>query len=645
MMNPDIRSILANAVLESAPPLIRKTLLEDQDFRREYSLEADAVLVLGNSGISFQRSDLFEAVRKFFSGTLVEKVTDTNGQIWELINTGEEGELPRPTLSRDNQNFTLPELVELSPDSSTRLQYLQEAAFDVNLPGRVTEFWRNILKDRALLDDEVDLFRCDFRETPIAKMRFIHDEIVSGQINFSTLVPPSRRYFERLVGAYDGSLSIRDYAAGNGRVFLDQLSQWQPYYGFLYSLLQSSHSLISAEITIDHLSDEELHSAFDFLIKHGDKLSQLGAIEVGLRVLPSRPDIEPFILDLAKQIRDDDVEGRMSSFKLLSSLFVFVDGELSRIRLFSTTPPFYRRLAALSQAALIQRVLINTSVDIDKFGISVLNSRADQYYMQSYADMRVEPRWNPDFASAQQIKADFFGRIMLAGKKYEQNITKSELSDLILGTQPGSLHSLIPFFFPYLPGPLEGVLDSQSSLPTEFAAIIEEQLESKEVGPSSFIALVNSALIFHIGTDLADIAAKVLKLGNYRLTKLENKDQLLSILNGLATVAAVSRSKVFADELRILVRRYRRDLEYALSIEETMRICLVASASCAELNEWREYVGDWLTELSLSDLKDDEGEFFLSHLRCLCHVVPELWVTCGRADSALVACNSSSHPT
>lgn len=643
MMNPYIRSRLANAVLENAPPIIRKTLLEDQDFRREYSLEADAVLAFGNSGISFQRSDLFAAVRKLLSGTMVEKVIDTNGQIWDLISIGEEGGLPKPTLYRNNQNFTLPELVELSPDSSTRLQYLEEAAFDINLPGSAAEFWRNILKDRALLDDEVDLFQSEFRETPVGKMRLMHDEAASGQINFTTLVPPSLRYFERLVGSYDGSHTIRDYAVGNGRVFLDQLSQWQPYYSFLYSLLLSSHSLLSAEITIDQLSEKELLNAYEFLIKHGDRLSQVGAVEVGLRILPSRPDIEPFILDLIKQIRDDDVDGQMSGFNLLSSLFVFVDGELSRIRLLSTTPPFYRRLAALSQAALIHRVLKNTAVDIDKFGISVLNSRAEQYYMQSYVDMRLEPRWNPDFASAFQLKADFIGRILLAGRKYEQNIINSELSDLVLGTQPGSLQSLIPFLYPYLPGPLEGVLESQSTLPKEFAAIIEEQLGAKEVGPSSFIALVNSALIFHIGTDLADIAARVLKLGNYRLTKLEDKNQLLSILNGLATVAAVSRSKGFAEEIHILVRRYRRDPQYALSVEEIMRICLVASASCADLTEWSEYVGNWLTELSFSNLEEDEGGIFLSHLRCLCHAAPELWGTCGRADAALVAYNSSLH--
>ena len=84
----------------------------------------------------------------------------------------------------------------------------------------------------------------------------------------------------------------------------------------------------------------------------------MGAIEVGLRVLPSRPELEESLIRLIEQIRDENVEGPASTFKLLSSLFCFVDGELARTRLFSDTPPFYRRLAAMSQAALIHRQLV-----------------------------------------------------------------------------------------------------------------------------------------------------------------------------------------------------------------------------------------------------------------------------------------------
>ena len=639
-----LRAALVQAGLEFAPPLIRKTLLEDSGFREEYGFTVDAVLSFGDSGVSVQRYDLFDAVRKILSGASVNEVTDTDGQKWRLKNISGEGELPNLSLSRGEQRLILPDFAALSPDSTTRLRSFNKAASDVNLPRSVRDTWRNVLTERALEDDEVDAFHSEFRDTPIEKARSIRGEIVCRQSSISSLFPPSRKYFERLVGAYDGSASIRDYAASSARTLFDQLSAWRPYDGFLFCLFLSSHSSMTVKINVDQLGSEDLVRAFDFLDKHGDRTSQLGAIEVGLRILPWRPEIEPILIRLIEQIRDDDVDGQASGFKLLSALFLLVDGELSRTRLLSAAPPFYRRLAALSQAALIHRQLVNSAVDIDQFCEWAFSNRGEQYYLQSLADMRLEPRWNPDLAAASQMKADFFGRIMIAAKNYEQNIKDGELSDLVLATKSGSLNSLSDFFHPYLPGPLEGAEESQNILPTEIAETIETQLGAEEVGPSSFIALVNSALIFRVGADQAELAARALKLGSYRLANVEDRSQLLAILNGLATVAAVTRSRALANELRILVRRYRRDAQYALSIEEAMKICLVAAVSRADLNDWREFAGDWLTELAFSDLEDDDGKVLHSHLKCLCHAVPELWVFCGRADASLMAYNASRHP-
>ena len=642
--SPYVRAALAQAALELTPPLIRNTLIEDADFREEYGFTADAVLSFEAFGLSAGRSELFNAIGTLFSGKSEVKVTDTEGRKWKLKNISREGDLPKFELSRGKQRLILPDFCALSPDRTTRLRSLDEAASDANLPSSARDRWRNVLAERALEDDEIDAFHCEFRETPVDMARSIRGEIVHGKSSISSLVPSSRRYFERLIGAYDGSATIRDYAAGCGKALFHELSAWRSYEGFLSCLFLSSHSSLTTEINVDQLGSEDLVCAFDFLEKHGDRISQLGAIEVGLRVLPLRSEIESVLIRLIKQIRDDDVDGQASGFKLLSALFLLVDGELSRTRLLSAEPPFYRRLAALSQAALIHRQLVNSAVDIDQFCEWSFSNRGEQYYLQSLADMRLEPRWNPDLAAASQMKADFFGRIMIAAKNYEQNIKDGELSDLVLGTEPGSLHSLSEFPRPYFPGPLEGAEDTPNILPSEIFEAIETQLGAEEVGPSSFIALVNSALIFRVGADQAELAARALKLGSYRLANVEDRPQLLAILNGLATVAAVARSRALTDELRILVRRYRHDAQYALSIEEAMRICLVAAASRADLNDWREFAGDWLTELAFSDLEGDDGEVLHSHLQCLCHAVPELWVSCGRADAALMAYNASRHP-
>ena len=634
---PFARAAMAQAALEHVPPLIRKTLLNEREFREDFGFKTEALIAFGGSGVSVQRSELFDAVRAVLAGAEDAEVSDVAGGVWRLKNEVGEDAAPILVLSAGEERLRLPDFAVLADDATLRIRSLEESAADVNLPTDAKERWRLILTERALDDDEVDPFHTDIGDTPVHVERSIRSEISDGQSSVSSLVPNSRRYFQRLVGAYDGSVSIKDYATGAGRTFFEQLSEWRPYEGFLYSLLLSSHSTLTSEISVDHLDRDKLVQAYEFIVEHGDTLSRLGAFEVGLRVLPERPEVEPFLLRLVHRIRDDDVEGNVSDFKLFSALFVLVDGELSRTRLMAGEPPFYRRLASLSQAALIHRQLVQSGIDYESFSDWAFSNRGEYYYMQSLADMRAEPRWNPDLVAAPQMKADFFGRIMIAGNNFAGNIGEGELRETILGNGEQSLIKLSEFPRPYFPGPLEGAEDSPNALPDDLARVIEEQLDADEVDASSFIALVNSAMIFRITSGHAELAAKALRLGNYTLAKLEDKSQLVGILNGLATVAAVSRNPALADELRILVRRYRRDSQYSFSIEEAMRMCLVASAAREDLLEWRRFAGEWLTELAFGELEGNEGEVLHSHLLALLHAVPGLWVSCARADAALQA--------
>ena len=644
--SPYIRSALAQAGLVLAPPLVQETLLDDASFRDEYGLKLEAVLSFDNSGPNIKRSNLFAGIRRVLSEHMTTDVFDVEDQKWELRNISKPEELPRIVLAGNLQKeIYLPDISALSPHQETRLRYLDGAATDVNLPVRSRAAWHAILEQRALEDFEFDAFIYDLRDTPIHKARSIREEVLARQeTGISTFVPASRKYYERIIGMYDGSASILDYAKNTTKNILRELSTWRPYDGFLSSLLLSSHAAITEEIDVHQLTSEDILKAFKFIEDYGDRISQLGAIEVGLRIIPSHLELEPVIIRLIKQIRDDDPDNKTSSFKLLSGLFFLVDGELSRTRLFSTEPPFYRRLASLSQTALIHRQLRGTAIDPTLFLGWAFHNRGEQFYIQSSVDMRLEPRWNPDYGAPAQIKADFVGRIMLATRKWEQNLKNSELLDLVFGPQPDSLQSLSDSFHPFLPGPLEGAEQSQPTLPDKWAQEIEKQLDTKEINPSSFTLLVNSALLFRPGTRQAELAVKALKLGNYQLTNLRDKSELLAILNGLATVAAVSRSTDLASELTILVRRYRRDPEHKLSIEDAFRLCLISAASHTDPENWRQFVGERLTELALSDLESNEGDVLYSRLQRLIYVEPGLWVSCGRADAALMAYNAS-HPS
>ena len=385
------------------------------------------------------------------------------------------------------------------------------------------------------------------------------------------------------------------------------------------------------------MESEELIRAFDFLRGCKDRISQLGAIEVGLRVLPDKPEIQPALVRIIEQIRDDDTDGSSSGFKLLSALFLLVDGELSRTRLLSTHPPFYRRLASLSQSALICRQFEDSDDAVDSFCEWAVSSRGGRHYLQSLADMRLEPRWYPNYSEAAQIKANFYGRIVIAASNYEQNIQGDKLYDLILGEGPGSIHSLSEVPRVFFPGPLEGTVNSLYIMPQELSEAIKAQLCEGKVGLSSFTALLNSVPMFHPDLDQAELVDRVRALNRVLFADVKDSAQLLYVLLGLASVAAVTRNLGLADELRILARQCRQDTQYRFSVEEALGVNLVAAASRENLDDWREFVGNCLTELAFGELEDNEWEVLNMHLHILCHVVPELWTCCSRADAALKA--------
>lgn len=630
------RIVLVQAILNHFPPMIQDSLLKDKTLRETYGLCLDAIVSLEQSAdVSFKQSELFSAIRRFNSDTPHKEITDISGTKWIINFEITENNKPVLLIYHEKKNLVLPNFLPLLTDRSLRLRSLDEVISDVTYPVSARNKWSDVLSERSLDDSEIEDFYNDITDTPVYIANKIRKELHNGKISVSSLVPSSKRYYERLVGCYDGSSSIREYASGQCRQHFERLLDLDQYEGLLASLYLSFHSDLTAEIKVEGLETKNLIRAFEFLEANGDRVSQLGAIDVGLRILPSSPEIEPFILRIIKQIRADNVNEATSEIRLFSALFVLVDGELSRIRMFSTTLPFYRRLASLSHAALIQRQIFNSGINMDLFCDWALNRSGEQFFFQSLTDMRLETRWQPDFALASQFKAEFFARIIMSANKYEKNITDRELHDLIFGTMPESLTSFVDIHQIYFPGPLEGLNDSSPLLPQNFSNIIETQLEAEKLSPMSFISLVNFAYIFNIEKNHADMAASVLKLGRYRLSEVQDRAQLLAVLKGLASVAAVSRNNSLAYEIRVLVRVYRNDPQYALTINEAIRIYIVAAACYEDLNQWSEFVGECLTELAFTKLEDNEARAFFSTLQCLCHIVPELWITCGKADAAL----------
>ena len=628
-----VRSAVLQVGLEDAPPMVRASLLDDAEFRAEYGVAADGRVAFGDRERAwFQRSRVFGAVRRVLGDRSEAEVVDTDGKKWKVTVSDDDGSSPKLVLSQSGRHIDLANLGGLSPDRNERLQSLKEIVADVNLEVSAAETWAKVLTVRALDDEEVQVFFRDVRDTPVATERSILMSIRDRRIGVAELVPSSRRYFERLVGRYDGSTSIADYAAGGAKMMFEQLRTWRRYEGTVMSLYLAWHSALMEQVSVDDLSGEEMVRALESVDAWGDSTSQVGAIELGLRVLVKRPELEPLIVSLIAKLREDDPKERDDRFAILSGLFVLVDGEIARRRVFAAEPPFYRRLASLAHAALVHRQVVRSGVELRGFREWAYEARGRMFFAQSVSDQRKEPRWCAHWGSEPgKFRAEFVARIGMAARGRVDSGKSGELSGILVEMERDTP------FSGYWPGPLDGARASTEVMPREMGEAVEREVGTEAAKPDSFRTLVNLGFLGRVERVHGDLAARALKSSGHRLVDVDNKDQLRAVLRGLATVAAVSRSCELADELRIVVRNYRGDGECRLGIDQVIKVAVIAAASRVEAAEWREFIGEWLTEIAFGDLEEAEGRLVHSYVRTLCQVVPELWLSCGRAEAALAA--------
>ena len=337
-------------------------------------------------------------------------------------------------------------------------------------------------------------------------------------------------------------------------------------------------------------------------------------------------------------MRDDDASRSPSGFSTYSTLYVLVFSHLSGKSLLDDDPPFYRRLAAAAQAGLIQRQMVAAGITLTD---SAFESSAWEYVVRSLVEMRTEPRRRPTLALSIPLRSHFLGRIVRAAARYDNDLDPELLDDLRRSACPGGIHSVEDTLLPYLPGPLEEAEENRE-LPADSAGTIQSQLEAVTRAKPADFALLQACLpSFNVGTGLAQSAADALRRSEYRLVDVEHRSQLPSLLADLAAVAATTRNHELADTLRVVTRSYRHDPEFPVAVSEAIQIFLSAAASRADLSDWTDFVGDFLTELAFGDLQGSDGQLLLSYLQRLCEIVPELWATCGKAEAALRAFNGS----
>lgn len=623
------------ALLCHFPPGIRISVLEDKAFRDRLGVSVDAVIRFDKIDVSFKRSLLFGAVRHLLAGNEISKILkDTNGRSWTL-EFGGEGKCMR--VSSGGTQFLMPDFTCLSADREERLAWFDREREECGVTDKRIDEWRVILESRELGNEEVDPLLSEFRFTPSYVAAAINDLLQGRTINISSLVPSDLRYYDRLVGEPAAEVRLKDFVDSVIAQRMQSRLQRNVVSGLKDVLLMSSHPWIPQTIPLGDVPREKVQELYQWLETYGDRFSQVGGIECGLAHVDKLPELEPILGRMIQHLlsdRSDDKNGRLS---LTCSLIVLVEGELARTGVCRERPPFWRRLASISHASVLERAIVAGGLLPSDFHEWAMGKCGHLYYLQTYIDMRKEPRWLPDFVSSQQLKAEFVGRIAAAGHANLGKIKTPEVLQLLDGNDSNSVRSQLSIPFSFLPGPLEGGIGPVMEMPTEIEANLRIGLEAPELTPKSFAILVNFSLIYEVGSPLAKLAAEGLRRVKHQLRQIKSQEEAFSLLAGLATVAAVTRSSDLAEEVRILMRFVRRRPGIDISRADTIRIALVAAAAHDDISGWCEFVGQCLTEFAFEDMSADEARVLRDHILALRQLEPRLWETTARADAATSA--------
>ena len=632
----ELMTEIARIALEYSPPLIRQSLLTDQEYLTAYGSGVYQVMQFQGGRVEVRRDQLFDAVRESLLGKKTVHVGDLEGNTWSLSTYSEDGSELAFQMSSDRGNIRLPNLYSLAPDRDARMSGFRHASDQMRIPSELREKWLIRLEPGPLKDGEVIELLDEFKDSPVYVAATIASEFKKNQIEFNTLIPSSVRYYECLVGVYHDESNIREYASGSAKDFLSDVTKTRTKTALMEALLVSGHSELTKHIPLGDFDLEILEDVFSDLATSGDPLSRIGALEAGLRIIHERPELTIYMEGIIASLRDDTVERENVGYGLQASLFVLTDSELSRRRVLTGHPPFYRRLAALAHSSVLFRLIAHGGVDVAAFCDYIDSHLGPRFYLQSFVDMRLEPRWEPTFCAPIYFRTEFLSRLLSVSLAERESIMPTPLYSILLGETSESVQSQSEFPAWYFAGPLEGVLGLTSDLANDLVRVVREQMDSVSVTPKSFIALINAAFLGSVESQQADLASDTLLRGRYRFGEVENKGELMSALYGLARVSAYARSSRLAEALRMVCRNYRNDREFGLSVDEELRIILMAGSSLEDRDSWCNYVGEWMVEASSIDFGGDQDRAYLYwSLEMLSEMVPELWVWCGSAHAAL----------
>lgn len=566
--------------IRQLPKSLRIALVEDESVRTNLALPIEPQLQLNIfENPKFNSDVLYSAVAKVLQGAESVEVADCDKKSW-IVRRNSRGQAVLDVVGHARP-LVFPDIEYMFDDPQARVAHFISkcTAAGVSI-GSLDDTVLADLGRAPLTSRKINEIQTLLLQFPIARHDMLMDDMQRGGVTLGTMFPSQLAYYEHMVGEWQGEPDILTFAA---RATPEQDEAVQFDTRLLIGLLSCGHSATSPHLMIVQAGIPALKAFIADHVLSLDIWSLTAFLEGLFRRGDAAQEFKDEILQLLS-LFDRLVNQTMDRCRSLVALVRAADIRIRSLSPCTDPPPYWRRLASIGQAALIERALIRTSGNIEPY-LETLEPMAAVYFGASIIDMQREPAWAPLLLNEHQLQQELLGRVLAAWFSYVDIAPAFETHREEFASTIQTLQSSGDMLMSTAPGPTEGSIALQ-----ELPAIHHDALE-RLLGQLPTKALHAWMMAARIGTTVrlpkslhAKLLASVEQYGA-QVFAGHTDSQSIEVLAWLAYLAASGRDTALAT---LVIKQARAA---ATASQEGIVFCLyvsvIALAAYEDRQEWQ----------------------------------------------------------
>lgn len=406
--NPeDLPRIRAVFLLSKFTAAVQSDVLSDGTIAARFQIPVSQPVQLFDD-LTFDRTLLFDAFRKATDGLPLPALVDIDGKPTGITITIQDD---AAVIVRDTKRSVFPFAARMSSDLERRLSVLKRALAHHSLAIAERTGLENLLRRPDYSDRDFMAAVKLLATSPESFATALRDKVSRGAFALPDLLPASVEYWSNLSAPYRDSTTLQDFIASELADEQTVAVRENPVRAFLtMSLSFGSPSLIPRELIKDVPGDVML-SAVERVERVDDPFALCGALDICADRAPADTRFAPAGARILQKLFGDMKRLEMAC-DIFGAIFVIATAHLAEHETLRHRPVYWRRIAAVSHAALVLRTLGIGNNESDPLLPWAYRWKGQTYYLSVFNEFFDQCRWRPDWIEPRFLVADIYGRTL-----------------------------------------------------------------------------------------------------------------------------------------------------------------------------------------------------------------------------------------